>query len=124
MVTLDEFVEFTKWRRKEHDMRGYEPEDVVKKSNGKITMEDLCPYIYSTDEEIERDDVRGIYITNYFFWNASGHGEFMMKKWDFAPVTFKKDRTFNLFSKIDDHANDVHDYLKYLKLLLNQNLFL
>jgi len=115
MVTLDEFVEFTKWRRKEHDMRGYEPEDVVKKSNGKITMEDLCPYIYPTDEEIERVDVRGIYITNYFFWNASGHGEFMMKKWDFAPVTFKKDRTFNLFSKIDDHANDVHDYLKYLK---------
>ncbi len=39
----------------------------------------------------------------------------MMEKWDFAPVTFKRDRTFNLFSKIEDHANDVHDYLKYLK---------
>ena len=115
MVTLDEFVEFTKWRRKEHDMRGYEPEDVVKKSNGRITMEDLYPYIYPTDEEIERVDVRGIYVTNYFFWNASKHGELMMEKWDFAPVTFKRDRTFNLFSKIEDHANDVHDYLKYLK---------
>ena len=26
-----------------------------------------------------------------------------------------KEETFSSFHKIDDHANDVHDYLKYLK---------
>jgi hypothetical protein len=30
-------------------------------------------------------------------------------------VTYKRARTFNLYSKLEDHANDVHDYLKYLK---------
>jgi hypothetical protein len=30
-------------------------------------------------------------------------------------VTYERDRTFNLYAKIEDHANDVHDYLKYLK---------
>ncbi len=38
-----------------------------------------------------------------------------MREWDFAPVAFERERTFNLHSKIEDHANDVHDYLKYLK---------
>jgi len=28
---------------------------------------------------------------------------------------FPRDKTFSQFHKIDDHANDVHDYLKYLK---------
>ena len=39
----------------------------------------------------------------------------MRDKWDFGYITYKRERTFNLYSKIEDHANDVHDYLKYLK---------
>jgi len=42
-------------------------------------------------------------------------GEQMIAEWDFAPVTYERERTFNLYAKIEDHANDVHDYLKYLK---------
>ena len=38
-----------------------------------------------------------------------------MKEWNFAPVTYDRQRTFNLFSHIEDHANEVHDYLKFLK---------
>jgi N-acetyl sugar amidotransferase len=115
IVSLEDFVEFTKWKRKEHDMRGFEPEDVVRKSQGRISMEDLYPYMYPTDEEIEKTGVRGIYLSNFYFWNAKQHAELMMEKWDFSPVTYKRDRTFNLHSKIEDHANDVHDYLKFLK---------
>lgn len=29
IVSLEDFVEFTRWTRKEHDMRGYEPHDLV-----------------------------------------------------------------------------------------------
>ena len=115
IVSLEDFVEFTKWKRKEHDMRGFEPEDVVKKSQGKISMEDLYPYMYPTDEEIEKTGVRGIYLSNFYFWNAKQHAEIMMDKWDFSPISYKRDRTFNLYAKIEDHANDVHDYLKFLK---------
>src|SRR3546814_19194892 len=39
----------------------------------------------------------------------------MIAEGDFAPVTYERERTFNLYAKIEDHANDVHDYLKYLK---------
>ena len=39
----------------------------------------------------------------------------MMREWNFAPITYERERTFNLHGKIEDHANDVHDYLKYVK---------
>ena len=115
IVSLEDFVEHTKWKRKEHDMRGYEPEDVVEKSDGEISMQDLAPYIYPSDEELERVGVRGIYMSNFFYWDAKTQAEEMIEKWDFGTISYKRDRTFNLYAKIDDHANDVHDYLKYLK---------
>lgn len=113
IVSLEDFVEFTRWTRKEHDMRGYEPEDLVGK--GGITEKDIAPYIYPSDEEIEKTEVRGIYLSNFVDWNAKKHAEHMIKEWDFGTISYKRDRSFNLHGKIEDHANEVHDYLKYLK---------
>jgi len=113
LVSLKDFVEFTKWSRKEHDMRGIEAEDLI--GHNGITNTDIAPYIYPSDEEIETTEVRGIYISNFFEWNAEEHAKLMKKEWGFGYVTYKRERTFNLHSKIEDHANDVHDYLKFLK---------
>lgn len=113
MVSLEDFVEFTRWTRKEHDMRGYEPHDLIGK--GGITEHDISPYIYPSDEDIARVEVRGIYLSNFMYWNGRKQAEIMMKEWGFAPIAYERERTFNLHSKIEDHANDVHDYLKYLK---------
>jgi N-acetyl sugar amidotransferase len=114
MVTLEDMVEFTKWTRQEHDMRGYEPEDLINAASG-ITRQDVVPYQYPGDEEIESLGVRGIYLSNFFYWNAKDQAEFVIDKFDFAPYPGKRDRSFLLYGKIDDHANEVHDYLKYLK---------
>ena len=113
IVSLEDFVEFTRWTRKEHDMRGYEPTDLIGK--GGITIGDVAPYIYPSDEEIEKCDVRGIYLSNFYTWDAKQQAELMIKEWEFSPVAYERERSFNLYSKIEDHANDVHDYLKYLK---------
>lgn len=114
-VSFEDFIEFTKWKRKEHDMRGYEPEDVVKISNGQLSLNEMDPFIYPSDEKIEEVDLRGIYMGNFFKWDANVIIKKMIDIWGFKPITYKRDRTFNLHAKIDDHANDVHDYLKYLK---------
>jgi len=113
IVSLEDFVEFTRWTRKEHDMRGYEPHDLIGK--GGIVLGDVLPYVYPSDEEIERTAVRGIYLSNFFDWNAKAHAELMIREWNFAPVAYERERSFNLYGKIEDHANDVHDFLKYLK---------
>lgn len=113
IVSLEDFVEFTKWTRKEHDMRGVEPHDLVGK--GGITEQDIAPYVYPSDDQIARTEVRGIYLSNFVDWNATKHAELMREEWGFEYITFERERSFNLHGKIEDHANDIHDYLKYLK---------
>jgi N-acetyl sugar amidotransferase len=114
MVTLEDMVEFTKWTRQEHDMRGFEPEDLINEESG-IAWQDVAPYQYPRDEEIEELGVRGIYLSNFIYWNAKEQAEFVIEKYNFAPLRGKRDRSFLLYGKTDDHANDVHDYLKFLK---------
>ena len=114
MFRLEDFVEHTKWSRQEHDMRGFEPEDLIGE-NSDITIHDVGPYIYPPDEKIESVGVRGVYLSNFIDWNAKKQGELVINEWGFLPFGSKRQRTFNLYAKIEDHANDVHDYLKYLK---------
>jgi N-acetyl sugar amidotransferase len=114
LVTLEDMVEFTKWTRQEHDMRGYEPHELINKESG-ITEQDIGPYVYPTDEKIEELDVRGIYISNFYYWDALDHAKMMREKFDFGLHSGPRERSFILHGKTDDHANDVHDYLKYLK---------
>ncbi|WP_449245820.1 N-acetyl sugar amidotransferase [Desulfobacca acetoxidans] len=114
MFTLEDMVEFTKWTRQEHDMRGFEPDDLINDESG-ITWNDLAPYVYPTYEEIEELGVRGIYLSNFLYWNAKEQADFVISNYNFKTFSGKRDRTFSLYTKTDDHANDVHDYLKYLK---------
>lgn len=115
VFTLDDMVEFTKWVRQEHDMRGLEPEDIVNDPESGLTWRDLAPYQFPSDEEIEDVGVRGIYITNFLYWDEKAHAELVVDKYGFQVLTGKRDRTFKLYAKTDDHANAVHDYMKYLK---------
>ena len=96
-------------------MRGLEPEDLVKDPASGITWRDLYPYIYPTDEELEQVGVRGIYLVNYLYWDPKAQAELVIDKLGFQPLSWKRARTFNLCAKTDDHANEVHDYMKYLK---------
>lgn len=118
-VSLEDFVEFTHWTRKEHDMRGIEATDLIgvpvgdpgpRDVGSRITEEDIRPLIWP-----EGENAKGIYLSNFMPWNALDQARLMIKEWDFAPVTYPRERTFVQYAKIEDHANDVHDYLKFLK---------
>jgi N-acetyl sugar amidotransferase len=115
MFNQDDMVEFTKKVRREHHMRGFEPEDLVNDPESGITMQDLAPFQYPSDEEIEEVGVRGIYLHNYLHWDARKHTKLMIEKFGFE-TALKRERTFHIYDKLDDiHANGAHDYLKYLK---------
>ena len=115
MFNQDDMVEFTKKKRQEHDMRGFEPEDLLNQSDSPFELRDLAPFFYPGDEEIEQVGLRGIYLSNYISWNGKANAEKMIREYDFETAR-ERDRTFNIYDKVDDvHANGVHDYLKYLK---------
>lgn len=115
MFRLEDIPEFTKWVRKEHEMRGLDVEEILGDESSGLTLQDLAPYQFPSDEEIEEVGVRGIYLGNYFRWDAKEQAEFLVKEYGFKTMLRKRDRTPSLYHKIDDHANEVHDYLKYLK---------
>jgi len=115
MHNLDDKVEFSKKQRQEHQMRGFEPEDILNESDNKeITKNDLSPFFYPPDEEIASLGMRGIYVGNYIPWNQKEQAELMIKNYNFETFQTRED-TFNLHSSIDDFFEVTHNYCKYLK---------
>jgi N-acetyl sugar amidotransferase len=115
MHNQDDLVEFTKKKRQEHSMRGFEPEDLLNEPDCPVTEYDLQPFSYPSDEDLERVGVRGIYLSNYLSWNARKQTELVIRECGFETAQ-SRERTFNIYDKLEDvHANGLHDYLKYLK---------
>ncbi len=115
---LEDIPEFTKWARQEFEMRGIEIEEILSDHEAQkigITERDVVPFIFPSDEEIEEVGVRGIYLGNYIKWDHLEQVKFLSQKYHFKVAWWARERTFSQYHKIDDHANDVHDYLKFLK---------
>jgi N-acetyl sugar amidotransferase len=109
---LDE-VEMTRKYRKEHDLMGYEAEDLLDEFDG-IEEQDIVQYKYPDDKELERVGVRGIYLNNYIRWDSKAQHELMIDK--FAYETNYQTRTFDNYNDVDCfNYSDVHDYLKFIK---------
>ncbi len=119
MHSYNDFVEFTYRFRHEHALRGYEWSDFLKQAPGfkeKLTKQELIPWMYPSDKEINRIGVRGIYISNYFKWDANVHGPLMVKKYGFKESEEPFERTYRRMSNLDDmHENGIHDYMKFVK---------
>ena len=125
MHSYKDFVEFTYRYRHEHCLRGYEwfnmTDEGLKKLNKPDISEglqpkDLIPWMYPSDEEINRVGVRGLFISNFFKWEANEHGAMVKEKYGFKPSPEPFERTHRTMSNLDDmHENGIHDYMKYVK---------
>ena len=109
---LDE-VEMTRKYRKEHDLMGYEAEDLIDEFDD-VSDQDITQFKYPDDKEIERVGVRGIYLNNYIRWDSRAQHEKMIIKYNFQ--TKLQTRTFDNYNDVDCwNYSDLHDYIKFLK---------
>ncbi|MRR56890.1 MAG: N-acetyl sugar amidotransferase [Deltaproteobacteria bacterium] len=115
MVNLEDTPEFTKWYRQEYVMRGYKVDQLVNDPASGVSEEDVAPFRFPSAERMEEIGVRGIYMGTYIEWDHLEIAKKMVEMCNFKMAEGPRERTFSQFHKIDDHANDVHDYLKYLK---------
>jgi N-acetyl sugar amidotransferase len=121
MFNADDMVEFTEKVRQEHDMRGLTPEQILNDPDSQkwgIERSDLGPFRYPSDSEIAEVGVRGIYLDNFMEWDAHRQTQQMIDEYDFGTLKrgrHQSRRTFLNYSEIDDAANGVHDYLRFLK---------
>jgi len=113
MFSHTDEVEMTRKYRHEHDLMGFEAEDLVNKFD-EITEEDITQYKYPDDKEIEQVSVRGIYLNNYIHWDSFTQHEEMVKMYGFEGMP--QNRTFDSYNDADCfNYSDVHDYIKYIK---------
>jgi N-acetyl sugar amidotransferase len=112
----DDYIEFSKRSRHEHDLRGFEWYDLINDPQEPLTEKDMNWAKYPTDEEILKVGVRGIYIGNFFKWDPNKHTPMVSEKYGFKGSEKPFERTYRTFSNLDDrYENGIHDLLKFVK---------
>ena len=119
MHSYKDFVEFTYRYRHEHCLRGFEWYDLLKFAEAEgeaVNSEALHLWKYPCDSEIRAVGVRGVYLSNFFRWDANSHGPLMSELYGFIETPVEFERTYRRMSNLDDiHENGIHDYLKWVK---------
>lgn len=113
MYSHTDEVEMTRKYRKEHDLMGYEAEDLINAQEG-VSEQDVLPFFYPHDKELEKTGVRGIYLGNYIRWDSKTQHEKMIDMYGYE--TAPQQRTFDTYNDVNcQHYSGIHDYTKFLK---------
>lgn len=113
MFSHYDFVEMTRKYRKEHDLMGYEAEDLINEFD-EIKEKDVMPYCYPNSSELTRVGVRGIYLNNYIRWDSRSQHEKMIHEYGYESAV--QNRTYDKYNDVDCwNYSDTHDYIKMLK---------
>jgi len=109
---LDE-VEMTERVRKEHGLMGLDAFDMIDEDAG-ISRQDIQPFVYPFQNELEIVGVRGLYLSNYIRWDSKTQHELMIDLYNYE--TCIQPRTFNTYEDVACfHSAGLHDYIKFLK---------
>jgi N-acetyl sugar amidotransferase len=113
MFSHEHAVEMTRRYRKDHDLMGYEADDLIAVFDT-LKEEDVWQYRYPDDHDLRSVGVRGIYLGNYVRWDPKAQHEQMMKEYDYKTAVFN--RTFECYDYVDCfNYMDLHDLLKLCK---------
>jgi N-acetyl sugar amidotransferase len=113
MFSHEQEVEMTRRYRKNHDLMGYEADDLLSIFDI-LREEDIWQYRYPDDIDIQRIGVRGIYLGNYVRWDPKTQHEQMIATNDYKSAKFS--RTFDTYDHVDCYNfMTLHDQLKLYK---------
>ena len=106
-------VEMTRRYRKDHDLMGYEADDLLSIFDN-LNEADIWQYRYPIDSQITALGVKGIYLGNFVRWDPHAQHVLMANTHGYRGARFE--RTFDVFDHVDDwHYCGMHDYIKYRK---------
>ena len=113
MFSHEHEVEMTRRYRKDHDLLGYEADDLLSPFDT-LKEEDIWQFRYPDDNSIREVGVRGIYLGNYVRWDPKAQHEKMIAAYGYQTSAF--DRTFDCYDHVDCfNFMDIHDQLKLFK---------
>lgn len=113
MFSHEHEVEMTRRYRKDHDLMGYEADDLLSIFDD-LAESDIWQYRYPNDESLSAQGVRGIYLGNYIRWDPKAQHEQMIATHGYQTAAFT--RTFNYYDHVDCfNYMQLHDLLKLYK---------
>lgn len=113
MYSHEHEVEMTRRYRRDHDLMGYEADDLLSIFDT-LGEDDIWQYRYPDDADLNAVGVRGIYLGNYVRWDPKAQHEAMIQRYDYKGTSFS--RTFDTYDHVDCYNfMDIHDHIKYLK---------
>jgi N-acetyl sugar amidotransferase len=113
MFSHEHEVEMTRRYRKDHDLMGYEADDLLSIFDT-LKEQDIWQYRYPDDRDMNAIGVRGVYLGNYVRWDPKAQHEQMMREYGYR--TSKFSRTFDCYDYVDCFNYMVlHDQLKLYK---------
>lgn len=106
-------VEMTRRYRKDHDLMGYEADDLLSNFDT-LSENDIWQYRYPDDKSLNSVGVRGVYLNNYVRWDPKQQHEDMINLYDYETSSFR--RTFDYYDFVDCYNYmNFHDKLKVIK---------
>lgn len=106
-------VEMTRRYRKDHDLMGYEADDLLSTFDA-LNEEDIWQYRYPSESELSSIGVRGIYLGNFVRWDPWAQHNLMVKNAGYESSA--SNRTFDIYDHVDDwHYLGLHDFIKQKK---------
>ena len=116
MHSINDYVEYTKKYRLEHAQHGYDWYDFLNIEDEYLIEKDIECYKYPEENLTKEINLRGIYLSNYFFYDGNYNYKLSKENYNWKEKENGFDRTYRSFSNVDDmHENGVHDYLKFIK---------
>ena len=113
MFSHEHEVEMTRRYRHDHDLMGYEADDLLGIFDT-LSEDDIWQFRYPDNFDLNDIGVRGIYLGNYIRWDPKLQHEEMIRKYDYKTASFL--RTFDNYDHTDCfNFMDLHDHIKYLK---------
>jgi N-acetyl sugar amidotransferase len=106
-------VEMTRRYRKDHDLMGYEADDLLSEFDS-LAEQDIWQYRYPEETVLANVGVRGVYLGNYVRWDPLAQHLQMVKEADYYSAAMP--RTFDVYDHVDDwHYMGMHDWIKQRK---------
>lgn len=106
-------VEMTRRYRADHDLMGYEADDLLSDFDT-LRESDIWQYRYPDERDLMSNGTRGIYLGNYIRWDPKAQHELMIEKFGYKTAAFA--RTFETYDHVDCYNYlDLHDLIKYYK---------
>lgn len=113
MFSHEHEVEMSRRYRKDHDLMGYEADDLLSTFDT-LSEDDIWQYRYPDNASLNSAEVRGIYLGNYVRWDPKAQHEMMVQQYGYLGARFE--RTFDTYDHVDCYNfMGLHDHIKRVK---------